>query len=75
MDKQKITLLYIMSLVRVIKLLVGIATRPGCMLKPTSKKMENFLSNFFEYIYMFFGILAVSLVVCGGAYGILNLFL
>ena len=54
---------------------VGIAIRPGYMLKPTSKKMENFLSNFFEYVYMFFGILAVSLVVCGGAYGIVNLFL
>ena len=54
---------------------VGIATRPGCMLKPTSKKMENFLSNFFEYVYMFFGILAVSLVVCGGVYGMIDLIL
>ena len=53
------------------KLSVGIVIRPGYMSKPTSKKMENFLS----VIYMIFGVLAVSLVVCGGAYGILNLFL
>ena len=69
-------LLYIIVYPRIpTRLSVGIAIRPGYMLKPTSKKMENFLSNFFEYVYMFFGILAVSLVVCGGAYGILNLFL
>ena len=50
---------------------VGIATRPGYMLKPTSKKMENFLSN----VYTIFGVLAVSLVVCGGVYGMIDLIL
>ena len=50
---------------------VGIATRPGYMSKPTSKKMEKFLST----IYMLFGVLAVSLVVCGGVYGIVDLIL
>jgi hypothetical protein len=33
--------------------------------------MEKFLST----IYMFFGVLAVSLVVCGGVYGIVDLIL
>jgi nitrate reductase NapE component len=50
---------------------VGIAIRPGYMLKLTSKKMENFLST----VYMIFGVLAVSLVVCGGVYGIIDLIL
>tara|TARA_Y100001972_G_C7590327_1_gene295923 strand:- start:308 stop:460 length:153 start_codon:yes stop_codon:yes gene_type:complete len=50
---------------------VGIAIRPGCMLKPNSKKMENFLSN----VYTIFGVLAVSLVVCGGVYGMIDLIL
>lgn len=50
---------------------VGIAIEPGYMSMPTSKKMEKFLSM----IYMFFGVLAVSLVVCGGVYGIVDLIL
>jgi len=50
---------------------VGIVIEPGYMSKPTSKKMEKFLST----IYMFFGVLAVSLVVCGGVYGIVDLIL
>ena len=50
---------------------VGIAIRPGYMSKLTSKKMENFLSN----VYTIFGVLAVSLVVCGGVYGMIDLIL
>jgi len=50
---------------------VGIAIELGYMSKPTSKKMEKFLST----IYMLFGVLAVSLVVCGGVYGIVDLIL
>ena len=53
------------------KLSVGIVIRPGYMSKPISKKMENFLS----VIYMIFGVLAVSLVVCGGVYGMIDLIL
>ena len=53
------------------KLSVGIVIRPGYMSKPISKKMENFLS----VIYMMFGVLAVSLVVCGGVYGMIDLIL
>ena len=41
------------------------------MSKKISKKIENFLST----IYMFFGVLAVILVVCGGVYGIVDLIL
>ena len=50
---------------------VGIVIEPGYMSKPTSNKMEKLLST----IYMLFGVLAVSLVVCGGVYGIVDLIL
>jgi len=56
---------------RPMKRSVGIVIEPGYMSKPTSKKMEKFLST----IYMLFGVLAVSLVVCGGVYGIVDLIL
>jgi len=56
---------------RPMKRSVGIAIELGYMSKPTSKKMEKFLST----IYMLFGVLAVSLVVCGGVYGIVDLIL
>ena len=58
---------------------MGIAIRPSPMSnqmsKKISKKNQNFLSNFFEYVYMFFGVMAVILVVCGGVYGIVDLIL
>jgi len=54
---------------------VGIAIRPLLMSNQMSKKIQNFLSNFFEYVYVFFGVLAVILVVCGGVYGIVDLIL
>jgi len=44
-EKQKITLLYIIELDRVIRLLVGIATRPLSMLELSQKRRKKFKKN------------------------------
>jgi len=44
-EKQRITLLYIIELDRVIRLLVGIAIRPLSMLELSQKRRKKFKKN------------------------------
>jgi len=60
---------------RAIRWHVSIVVRPLPMLNQMSKKISKKIENFLSTIYMFFGVLAVILVVCGGVYGIVDLIL